>query len=297
MFQNGVHGEVRGHNSAFQWQIYQDSTGSAWYVECLYCIIGPWYCCWMCLCFLFPAAITESSLLVWCVVFTVPSEPLLCKFADGGQKKRQNQGKYLQNGRPWARDGDTVSWPTLMRNSQRETFCVLVTWSGLKVSYLISLTVLVDCFCSNCTGVCMTSLVVNPVYCFPREEWRLRMTPQPYKMGEWYAHTDWKQSQPSRKERVVFKLWWSAALCCIFQEQKNVVNVAGQMLQIVDMVRLSKVFFSWLCSVCLPASTPHPTVWLQTEWSPRLRFPPTCILLFHPTRWDCLLFIIYTYLL
>uniref|UniRef100_A0AAR2JTN5 RRM domain-containing protein n=1 Tax=Pygocentrus nattereri TaxID=42514 RepID=A0AAR2JTN5_PYGNA len=37
----------------------------------------------------------------------VPTEPLLCKFADGGQKKRQNQGKYLQNGRPWARDADT----------------------------------------------------------------------------------------------------------------------------------------------------------------------------------------------
>ncbi|XP_043107364.1 RNA-binding motif, single-stranded-interacting protein 2 isoform X2 [Puntigrus tetrazona] len=37
----------------------------------------------------------------------VPTEPLLCKFADGGQKKRQNQAKYLQNGRPWARDGET----------------------------------------------------------------------------------------------------------------------------------------------------------------------------------------------
>uniref|UniRef100_I3KSM5 RNA binding motif, single stranded interacting protein 2b n=1 Tax=Oreochromis niloticus TaxID=8128 RepID=I3KSM5_ORENI len=36
-----------------------------------------------------------------------PSEPLLCKFADGGQKKRQSQGKYLQNGRPWTRDGET----------------------------------------------------------------------------------------------------------------------------------------------------------------------------------------------
>lgn len=40
----------------------------------------------------------------------VPSEPLLCKFADGGQKKRQSQGKYLQNGRPWTRDGETVSF-------------------------------------------------------------------------------------------------------------------------------------------------------------------------------------------
>uniref|UniRef100_A0A665XAA6 RNA-binding motif, single-stranded-interacting protein 2-like n=1 Tax=Echeneis naucrates TaxID=173247 RepID=A0A665XAA6_ECHNA len=43
----------------------------------------------------------------------VPTEPLLCKFADGGQKKRQNQGKFLQNGRPWARDGDTVIWTVL----------------------------------------------------------------------------------------------------------------------------------------------------------------------------------------
>ncbi|XP_010873597.1 RNA-binding motif, single-stranded-interacting protein 2b [Esox lucius] len=38
----------------------------------------------------------------------VPSEPLLCKFADGGQKKRLSQGKYLQNVRPWTRDGETV---------------------------------------------------------------------------------------------------------------------------------------------------------------------------------------------
>uniref|UniRef100_A0A8C3RZA2 RNA binding motif single stranded interacting protein 3 n=1 Tax=Chelydra serpentina TaxID=8475 RepID=A0A8C3RZA2_CHESE len=35
-----------------------------------------------------------------------PTEPLLCKFADGGQKKRQNQSKYTQNGRPWPRDGE-----------------------------------------------------------------------------------------------------------------------------------------------------------------------------------------------
>uniref|UniRef100_A0A8C1X272 RNA binding motif, single stranded interacting protein 2b n=1 Tax=Cyprinus carpio TaxID=7962 RepID=A0A8C1X272_CYPCA len=36
----------------------------------------------------------------------VPTEPLLCKFADGGQKKRQNQGKYHQNGRQWPREGE-----------------------------------------------------------------------------------------------------------------------------------------------------------------------------------------------
>ncbi|XP_043930667.1 RNA-binding motif, single-stranded-interacting protein 1 isoform X4 [Protopterus annectens] len=35
-----------------------------------------------------------------------PTEPLLCKFADGGQKKRQNQNKYIQNGRAWPREGE-----------------------------------------------------------------------------------------------------------------------------------------------------------------------------------------------
>ncbi|EDL76950.1 rCG25178, isoform CRA_e [Rattus norvegicus] len=35
-----------------------------------------------------------------------PSEPLLCKFADGGQKKRQSQNKHTQNGRPWPREGE-----------------------------------------------------------------------------------------------------------------------------------------------------------------------------------------------
>ncbi|XP_040057558.2 RNA-binding motif, single-stranded-interacting protein 1 [Gasterosteus aculeatus] len=35
-----------------------------------------------------------------------PSEPLLCKFADGGQKKRQSQNKFSLNGRGWGRDGD-----------------------------------------------------------------------------------------------------------------------------------------------------------------------------------------------
>eukprot|EP00064_Thunnus_orientalis_P008480 superscaffoldBa00001008_g8503 len=38
---------------------------------------------------------------------TTPTEPLLCKFADGGQKKRQSQSKYPQNGRPWHREGET----------------------------------------------------------------------------------------------------------------------------------------------------------------------------------------------
>ncbi|XP_034088222.1 RNA-binding motif, single-stranded-interacting protein 1 isoform X3 [Gymnodraco acuticeps] len=37
----------------------------------------------------------------------VSSEPLLCKFADGGQKKRQNQNRFVLNGRGWGRDGDS----------------------------------------------------------------------------------------------------------------------------------------------------------------------------------------------
>ncbi|XP_077100111.1 RNA-binding motif, single-stranded-interacting protein 3-like isoform X4 [Siphateles boraxobius] len=48
-----------------------------------------------------------------------PSEPLLCKFADGGQKKRQTQSKYTQNGRAW-REGETgmtlAYEPAVMQN-------------------------------------------------------------------------------------------------------------------------------------------------------------------------------------
>ncbi|XP_076880750.1 RNA-binding motif, single-stranded-interacting protein 1 isoform X2 [Brachyhypopomus gauderio] len=35
------------------------------------------------------------------------SEPLLCKFADGGQKKRLSQTKYVPNGRTWTRDAES----------------------------------------------------------------------------------------------------------------------------------------------------------------------------------------------
>ncbi|TNN84548.1 RNA-binding motif, single-stranded-interacting protein 1 [Liparis tanakae] len=38
--------------------------------------------------------------------YPAPAEPLLCKFADGGQKKRQSLNKFGLNGRGWGRDGD-----------------------------------------------------------------------------------------------------------------------------------------------------------------------------------------------
>ncbi|XP_065609975.1 RNA-binding motif, single-stranded-interacting protein 2 isoform X1 [Cyrtonyx montezumae] len=56
---------------------------------------------------------TGESTVVGCwpvtltVLPTAPPDPLLCKFADGGQKKRQSQGKFVPNGRAWARDSDT----------------------------------------------------------------------------------------------------------------------------------------------------------------------------------------------
>lgn len=51
----------------------------------------------LCVCPCLPLSLTRS---------VAPAEPLLCKFADGGQKKRQTQVKYPQNGRPWTREGE-----------------------------------------------------------------------------------------------------------------------------------------------------------------------------------------------
>ncbi|XP_073161709.1 RNA-binding motif, single-stranded-interacting protein 1 isoform X7 [Lepidochelys kempii] len=49
---------------------------------------------------------------------SAPAEPLLCKFADGGQKKRQNQNKYIQNGRAWHREGEILSFTIQYCNKQ-----------------------------------------------------------------------------------------------------------------------------------------------------------------------------------
>ncbi|KPP69981.1 hypothetical protein Z043_111222 [Scleropages formosus] len=54
--------------------------------------------------------IVHFSCFYLSLVSSAPTEPLLCKFADGGQKKRQSQSKYPQNGRAWPRDGE-VSVP------------------------------------------------------------------------------------------------------------------------------------------------------------------------------------------
>lgn len=86
-------------------------------------------------------------------------------------------------------------------------------------------------FVQAAVSVCMISQVLNPVHCFPREEWRLRMTRQPYKMGEWYARTGWKQPHCSGWKVLVSQASWSDVLpscgrygnsnvqkvsCCVF---------------------------------------------------------------------------------
>jgi len=91
----------------------------------------------------------------------VPPEPLLCKFADGGQKKRQSQGKYLQNGRPWTRDEESVSW--FVSDGLLWKCCIMqhCLWSASSWHSQLSL--------------------------FSREEWPWPMTPpQPYRMGQSY---------------------------------------------------------------------------------------------------------------
>uniref|UniRef100_A0AAY4C1D4 RRM domain-containing protein n=1 Tax=Denticeps clupeoides TaxID=299321 RepID=A0AAY4C1D4_9TELE len=55
-----------------------------------------------------------------------PSEPLLCKFADGGQKRRPTPSKFTPSGRSWSREsGMTLTYdptPAAMQNGQSENF-------------------------------------------------------------------------------------------------------------------------------------------------------------------------------
>lgn len=95
---------------------------------------------------------------------------------------------------------------------------------------------------------------------------------------------------PPGKIRVVFQFWWSGALCWALEEQINVVYVVGDML-LTWCVYLHDFFT--LCFFWSAASTPHLTVWLQTEWSPRLLSRPTCIHPSHPTRWDISLYLLF----
>lgn len=188
------------------------------------------------------AALTAAFSLP-CVTPPVPTEPLLCKFADGGQKKRQNQGKYLQNGRPWARDGDTVSESLSKKETPKHELPASHSCRGSKSKtcfescsvFPSSFTPWLTLFCvffyltfvQAAVSVCMISQVLNPVHCFPREEWRLRMTRQPYKMGEWYAQTGWKQPHRAGWKVLVSQASWSDVLpSCGRYRNSNVRKVS-----------------------------------------------------------------------
>lgn len=91
------------------------------------------------------------------VCVTGASEPLLCKFADGGQKKRQSQAKYVPNGRTWTRDAE-VRLVSPVHNCLylwcwgQVNGCVFVPWSVMSHSYMTSYVIL--CLVSNyCTVI------------------------------------------------------------------------------------------------------------------------------------------------
>lgn len=61
-----------------------------------------------------------------------PTEPLLCKFADGGQKKRQSQSKYPQNGRPWPREGEVSFIILIIFTTAPATFTLYVLFGSTR---------------------------------------------------------------------------------------------------------------------------------------------------------------------
>ena len=82
----------------------------------------------------------NSGFLLFFPVYSAPTEPLLCKFADGGQKKRQNPNKYIPNGRPWHREGEVrlvspflkLLWGCVITQNTRVVTCA-ASWHGYQV--------------------------------------------------------------------------------------------------------------------------------------------------------------------
>lgn len=99
-----------------------------------------------------PCWLADWSFIFFCVCSlssTAPTEPLLCKFADGGQKKRQSQSKYPQNGRPWHREGEVsaddlkdlqyqTSSTRLCKNSESIKFNLSICLSVHKVVHTLA---------------------------------------------------------------------------------------------------------------------------------------------------------------
>lgn len=100
---------------------------------------------------------------------SAPTEALLCKFADGGQKKRQTQNKYVQNGRAWPREGEVrLAGMTLTYDP------TAAIQNGFYPPYSIATNRMI-------TQTSITPYIASPVstYQVPSPSW---MQPQPYIM-------------------------------------------------------------------------------------------------------------------
>lgn len=75
-----------------------------------------------------------------------PTEPLLCKFADGGQKKRQSQSKYPQNGRPWHREGEVRCDTTHKLQTRHTSYPTNILPLNNRLSLTLALQSLYICF-------------------------------------------------------------------------------------------------------------------------------------------------------
>ncbi|XP_068101760.1 RNA-binding motif, single-stranded-interacting protein 1 isoform X4 [Hyperolius riggenbachi] len=97
---------------------------------------------------------------------SAPTEALLCKFADGGQKKRQTQNKYVQNGRAWPREGEAGMTLTYDPAAAIQ--------NGFYPPYSIATNRMI-------TQTSITPYIASPVstYQVPSPSW---MQPQPYIM-------------------------------------------------------------------------------------------------------------------
>ena len=199
VFQNGVHGEVRGHNSAFQRQIHKDPPRSAWCVECYFSIIGTWYCCCWCQSsvFLFRAVTIELTLFFWSVS-QCPQSPYYVSLPTGVRRRGRTRGSTSTMEGPGLEMEIRWDFKTMILKGNFLCSYVVVSSWKLKQKHP-SQSLLLDCFYYRLHWCLHDLTVYESFVLFSQGGMTLAYDPTALQNG-WVVCMDWLKTVPTLQE-------------------------------------------------------------------------------------------------